>query len=228
MCGRFNLKTESKEIAKVLGFKAKAENVPRFNIAPSQDILIARYDECNQGEIVAVRWGLLPSWVKDPKNSQKPINARADTAPQKPFFRQAFKKRRCLVPANGFYEWRPEGKIKQPFLIHKLNDELFFFAGLFESFISSDGEVIETALILTTDANDKVAQIHNRMPVILPAPYYFPWLNTENTDIDYLSSMLRPYPGDNLEIYPVSTIVNSARNETSACVERLTPEQYRS
>lgn len=225
MCGRFNLKTSSKEIANALGFKTKVLSRPRYNIAPSQDILVARIGHDGEGEIVAMRWGLVPSWIKEPKTSHRPINAKAETASEKPFFRNAFKKRRCLIPVNGFYEWLPTGKQKQPFLVHMRDDSLFFLAGLWEIWVSTKGEVIESTTILTTNANEALARIHDRMPVILPRKHYEPWLDIANQDVANLSSLLQPYPNDVLDIYPVSTLVNSPKNDVPECVEPLNIEE---
>lgn len=218
MCGRFTLVEESSHIAEQLGFALKDSMPKRYNIAPSQYILVARKDEKGQGEVVKLKWGLLPSWVKNAKLSPKPINARAETAFEKPYFRQAFKKRRCLIPANGFYEWQQLPKKKQPFLIHMRDNSLFFMAGLWEHWISPDGEVIESATILTTNANTVAAKVHNRMPIILSRKNFEPWLARENTDAVFLSSLLLPFSSDEMDIFPVSTLVNSPKNDVPECL----------
>jgi len=221
MCGRFNLKTPAKEIAKILGFTTKISARPRYNIAPSQDILAARYDDEGKGEIVALKWGLIPSWVKDLKKAHKPINAKVETVAESPYFRVAIKKRRCLIPANGFYEWQPRGKVKQPYLIHRLDDAVFFFAGLWETWTSNDGEVVETTTILTTDANDLIAPLHNRMPVIMQKASYEPWLDRSNLDPKRVLALLSLYPSKLLEVFPVSTVVNSPKNDIPECIQPL-------
>jgi putative SOS response-associated peptidase YedK len=219
MCGRFMLVDNAEVIAQVLGFPFNETLSVRYNISPSQNILVARHNEQDQGEFALLKWGLIPSWVKDVNKAHKPINAKAETINERPYFRVAFKKRRCLIPTNGFYEWKPEGKIKQPFLIHRPGNELFFFAGLWEYWVSHDGEVIESATIVTTNANQTVAPIHCRMPVILSKKDYEPWLDINNTDSEFLLSMLLPAPNEMLEALKVSTLVNSPKNDNPHCVE---------
>jgi putative SOS response-associated peptidase YedK len=169
---------------------------PRFNVAPTQPIAVIR-----PGELVALRWGLVPSWSKDCKGF---INARAETAAEKPTFRSAFKKRRCLIPADGFYEWQRTKAGKRPYFIRLRDGEPFAFAGLWEG---------ETSAILTTAANDLMRPIHDRMPVILASEDYERWLAEPD------ASVLRPYAADAMMAYPVSTYVNNAKQEGSECIE---------
>lgn len=185
MCGRFNLTDSPEQIALELGLTTELSIKPNYNVAPSQKILAVRQDEDEHNELALFRWGLLPSWIKDLKKSPKPINAKVETVHEKPFFRTAFKKRRCLIPANGFYEWKTVNGQKQPFLIHKKDNSLIYFAGLWENWVSPEGEVIQTAGIITTQAEGVAAKIHDRMPVILSKEIFGNWLDTSNSDTDF-------------------------------------------
>ena len=217
MCGRYTLTTPTDEIAEMLGISHSVLTTPRYNIAPTQDILIARQNEQNQRELVMLRWGLIPAFIKEPKKVVNPINARSESVNEKPFFRGAFRKRRCLIPVDGYYEWQTRGKLKQPYLM-RLKNEVFFLAGFWEAWVSPKGEVIETAAMLTTAANDIVSKVHNRMPVILKPENFSAWLNNTQ-DADSLLSLLVPYESAGMKIYPVSTMVNSGRNESPECIE---------
>lgn len=224
MCGRFNLKTNAYDIASILGFSTAITNEVRYNIAPSQQILAARLGEHGEPELVFLKWGLMPSWAKDLPSTKRPINARCETVFEQPYFRNAIKKRRCLIPANGFYEWRADGKLKKPFLFHAHEHALFFFAGIWERNISGDGEVIETVALITTHANEKTALIHDRMPVILSPLHYREWLNDKN-DRRSLENLLVPYASDKLDVYAVSMLVNSPKNDDEACIFPLTESE---
>lgn len=218
MCGRYTLTTPPDEIAEILGISYSLSTSPRYNIAPTQNILIARLNEQNKRELAMLRWGLIPAFIKDPKKVVNPINARSESVKEKPFFREAFRKRRCLIPVDGYYEWRALGKLKQPYLMRLTTKRVFFLAGIWETWISPEGEVIETAAMLTTAANDIVAKVHDRMPTILKAENFSSWLN-DTQDLDSLSSLFIPYESTGMEIYPVSTRVNSGRNESPECIE---------
>ena len=171
-----------------------------------------------------LRWGLIPSWSKDPSIASRLINARSETVATKPSFRVAFQRRRCLVPADGFYEWKRDEKgdggkgTKTPFWIHMATREPFVFAGLWESWQPDDGATLYTYTILTTEASEDVREIHNRMPVILPDPARSQWLDPAS-DADDLRDLLRPFPSRSLHAHPVSSIVNSPRNDLPECVE---------
>lgn len=219
MCGRYTLTTPADEIAEMLGISHTLSAQPRYNIAPTQNILIARHNEHNERELTMLRWGLIPAFIKDPKKVVKPINARSESVHEKPFFKDAFRQRRCLIPVDGYYEWKALGKVKQPYLM-RLNNKVFFVAGIWETWISQEGEVIETAAMITTSANDIVSKVHDRMPVILKPENFSLWLNNTQ-DVDSLSSLLRPYKNPGMEIYPVSTLVNSGRNESPDCIEAV-------
>jgi putative SOS response-associated peptidase YedK len=222
MCGRFTLRTPAAQIAKqfsaqlALGF----EPAVRFNIAPTQTVAVVRIREKNR-ELAPMRWGLIPSWAKDPKIAYSTINARADTLATKPAFRTAFKKRRCLVVADGFYEWLKQGKVKLPRLYEVDGGRPFAFAGLWEQWWGpdkGDGPPLESCTIITTDANSLARQVHDRMPVILNEGDYTAWLDPENQDGESLRHLLEPFPAERMSVRSVSSYVNNARNEGPDCV----------
>jgi len=164
-----------------------------------------------------LRWGFIPGWAKDMKISYRMINARAETLAQKPAFRTAFNKRRCIIAADGFYEWLHSGKTKQPFFVHMKNGAVFGFAGLWESWNSPEGSTVESCTIITTSANDLVGKIHDRMPVILHPARYEAWLQ-DYTPVQTLQQLLMPYPAEEMETYRVSSEVNSPKNDTMDCI----------
>jgi putative SOS response-associated peptidase YedK len=214
MCGRFTLRASPAEIAGYFEFLRDLTDwdKPRFNIAPTQSILAVRKGD--SGRVPArLRWGLIPSWAKDMKMAASMINARAETVAEKPAYRAAFKRRRCLIPANGFYEWQKDGKLKIPYLISLRSSELFAFAGLWEKWHAPDGNIIESCTVLTTSANELMATIHDRMPVILPPSVYDVWLSPEVEDTEALTELLAQYPADDMQAVRVSDVVNNARNE---------------
>jgi putative SOS response-associated peptidase YedK len=173
-------------------------------------------------ELSLLRWGLVPSWAKDVKIGASLINARADTIASKPAFRSAFKRRRCLIPADGFFEWKKgEGKVKQPFYIRLKKDYPFAFAGLWEHWEGPNNSAIDSCTIVTTDANDTLRPLHDRMPVILHEGDYDRWLETKTDDPTQLCELLKPYPPEELIAFPISTLVNNARNESPQCIEPL-------
>jgi putative SOS response-associated peptidase YedK len=167
-----------------------------------------------------VRWGLIPSWAKDAKIGNKLINARGETVAEKPSFRSAFRKRRCLIPADGFYEWKKLDGGKQPHFIHLRDEEPFAFAGLWEHWTNpDDGEVIESCTIVTTEANALMRTLHDRMPVILPPADYDRWLDPATQDVEGLKELLRPYSSEEMTAYPISAYVNNPRHEGVKCLE---------
>lgn len=197
---------------------------PRYNIAPTQDALvIRRHPETGQRSADMLRWGLLPGWAKDASGGARMINARAETVADKPSFRAAFAKRRCLVPADGFYEWQtlPRGA-RQPWLIARADGDLFSFAGLWEGWRAPDGTIVRSFTIITTEANAGLRPIHERMPVILPPEVYTAWLDPA-TPADDALAMLRPAPDDLLTAYRVSTRVNNVRNDDPECAAPVEP-----
>lgn len=195
-----------------------------YNIAPTQDVVAVRLnsDSLNR-ECVLLRWGLIPSWAKDAKTGSQCINAKAETVAEKPSFRAAFRKRRCLVIADGFYEWRREGDRKQPMWIGRKDRQLFAFAGLWEYWKPAEGNPLETCTIITTEPNEILAPIHNRMPVILAPVSYDQWLDPA-TPADPLKALLRPCPGDEFHAFPVSTLVNNPRNNAPQLLDRMSKE----
>lgn len=219
MCGRFTLTADQDSFEdrfSLTGFDLGW--VPSFNIAPTQEVLTVTNDGSeNRPELM--RWGLVPSWAKDPKIGNRMINARSETLTEKPSFRTAFKRRRCLIPADGFYEWKREGKAKKPMLITANPGGLFAFAGLWETWKQPDGSWLLTCAIITTSANEFMKSIHDRMPVILPRESEASWLDPEEQDTAMLSELLLPYDSDRMEAYEVSTLVNSPRNNFPEVIE---------
>ncbi len=218
MCGRFTLRTPAKEIAQA--FRVTAPDIePRYNIAPSQPVAAVRRKPDREGrELAMLRWGLVPFWADDPQVAYKMINARAETVAKKRAFRKAFAQRRCLIVADGFYEWQKTGEGKQPFLIHMKDDGPFAFAGLWEHW-KGDGEEIESCTIIVTEANNLLKSIHERMPVILAPADYDVWLDPTCEDWDRLQEMLKPFPSSELEAYAVGRAVNNPKNDFEQCVE---------
>ncbi len=223
MCGRFTLRTPADAFAKY--FLAGTVDVcipslkPRFNIAPTQMIAAVRWSQDNQPEFCELRWGLIPSWAKDKKIANALINARGESLGEKPAFRGAFKRRRCAILADGFYEWRRDGKRKRPSYIFAKGHQPFCFAGLWEHW-ESPQETIESATIVTTAANEFLKDLHDRMPVILPAAALRTWLEP-TTDPDSLHDLIRSAPPEFLDRYEVCSDVNSPRTDQSNLIEPL-------
>ena len=225
MCGRYSLTTAPEALRRLFDFDVTPNLEPRYNIAPTQSAPVVRPAADGTGrELAMLRWGLIPSWAKDASIGNKMINARAETVAEKPSFRSAFRHRRCLVPADGFYEWRREGEIRQPFRIGMKGGAPFAFAGLWEHWQSPDGSELETAAILTTNANLALKSIHDRMPVILPPEAYEPWL-APGADHREVANLLCPFPPELILAHPVSTYVNSPRNTGPQCLEAVPPPE---
>jgi putative SOS response-associated peptidase YedK len=206
MCGRYSLHTNPDVIALMFGLSEIPAYQPRYNIAPTAQVLIIK-----QNEAAMVRWGLVPRWAKDPAVGARMNNARAETVAQKPSFREAYRKRRCLIPANGFYEWKLGNGLKQPYYVHPAGTELFAFAGLWERW--QDPHLsLETCAIITTEANEKMATVHDRMPVILDRKDYPRWLAGEE-------GLLHPCSSNVIDIRRVSRAVNNARNDLPELIE---------
>jgi putative SOS response-associated peptidase YedK len=212
MCGRFTLSANAQRLKDFFPLYEIPEIQPRFNIAPTQQVLTVRQEENAKPQAAFLRWGLIPSWATDKKIGASLINARADTVATKPSFRSAFKRRRCLILADGFYEWRKGDKPKQPFHIRLSDGQAFAFAGLWEHW-KGEEPAIDSCTIITTDANDVVRPLHDRMPVILDPRDYARWLDPACADPGVLQEMLRPYAPEQMTAVPVSPYVNSARNE---------------
>lgn len=222
MCGRFNLTANPAELRELFQVELPDDELrPRYNIAPTQDVLAVRVDQQGQREAVMLRWGLVPFWAKDGNIGYRMINARAETVASKPAFRAAFRRRRCLIPATGFYEWqrRDPNQAKQPHNIVRTDGLPYAMAGLWESWQGEDGEPLESCAIITTGANDLVMQLHDRMPVILDAGEYDAWLDPGADDSEHLAKMLQPRPWPDMRAYPVGKILNNARNEDPPCIE---------
>ena len=224
MCGRYTL-TSAPEALRALFHYAEQPNFPpRYNIAPTQPIGIVRLVD-GKRQFALVRWGLLPSWVKDPKTFSLLINARGESAAEKPAFRAAMKRRRCLILADGFYEWQKAGERKRPFFVHGKDGAPLAFAGLWESWQGPNGEELETATIVTTQANKTLAPIHERMPVIVPPDAFDLWLDTAKVDATTAAALIAPAPDNLLEAYEISTAVNRVANDNAKLIEPVVPGQ---
>lgn len=225
MCGRYTLRVSPIELAEIFGALRTIEWSPRYNIAPTQMVAGVRPAEEGDGrELALFKWGLIPSWAKDAKIGSSLINARAETVATKPAFRAAIKKRRCLIPADGFYEWQAVAgqKVKQPYFIGVRDLPVFAFAGLWEYWTSLDGTPVETCTIITTDANELMRTVHTRMPVILDPGDYDLWLDRDRHDPIEVLPLLKQFPAERMQLVPVSTLVNSPRNDRPECVARMT------
>ncbi len=212
MCGRYSLIADIQELARQFQFDGTGfENLPRYNIAPTQQALtVTNREEGRQAQLM--RWGLIPSWAKDASIGNRMINARSETVAQKPSFRTALQRRRCLVLADGFYEWQKVGKGKTPMRIVLRSRQPFAFAGLWEIWKDPEGDLVRSCTIITTEANDLLRPVHPRMPVILPRELEEFWLDGEVTDPAALSDVLVPFQEEEMEVYQVSSLVNKATN----------------
>jgi len=208
MCGRFYLKSNKKKIAKQFGVDSSIETETSYNITPSANCTVVRLNN-NTKEFASLNWGLVPPWAKSDIKI-KPINAKAETLREKPFFRTAFKKQRCIIPVTGFYEWQGSKGNKQPYAIYPLNDDYFGFAGLWEK-----RDELETFTIITTEANSMMKTIHHRMPVILDHNDYDCWLEDGTYDL------LRPCPSEEIGQHPVSSAVNKPSNNNAELIKRI-------
>ena len=216
MCGRFAFYSPSEATAALFGVTTSTEVVPRYNIAPTQFIAAVRRDEQNTPELAMLRWGLVPFWAKDPSIGNRMINARSETVAVKPSFRSAYRKRRCLILADGFYEWRKAADGKTPYFISRADGSPFAFAGLWESWSSKDSdESLESTAIITAAASDFMAQLHQRMPVVIHPDLADRWLDG---DPEMLSEVIENTP--DLRAWPVDRRVNNARNEGAELIDR--------
>jgi putative SOS response-associated peptidase YedK len=228
MCGRYRL-THVERLAEK--FEAvyggdDEELGPRYNIAPTQPVPVVRATDSRR-EITSMRWGLISSWMKDASSTQ--INARSETVLEKPAFRENFERRRCLIPADGFYEWRRSGKLKQPFHFGMKDDSLFAFAGIWDRWKPLKGPILESCAILTTSPNELLRDVHDRMPVILRPEHYSLWLDTPTSASGRLADILLPYDAGAMKRFPVGEWVNDPANETPDCVietAELIPAQH--
>ena len=219
MCGRFTMHHTREQVA--LRFDVQTvEAAPqeRFNIAPTQPVAVVM-EQDDERVLDALQWGLIPAWAKEPGIGNKLINARAETLAEKPSFRQALKKRRCLIPSDGFYEWKKEGTARQPMHIRRIDSDLFAFAGLWEEWKAEDGRPLRTCTIITVAPNEVLLPIHDRMPAILRPEDEAAWLN--ETDTGLLLSLLRPYPAEQMEVFAVSKKVNAPTVDDPALLNSL-------
>ncbi len=224
MCGRYTLRVSPAELAELFGVINQFDWSPRYNIAPTQTVAAVRLFESGDGrELALLKWGLIPFWANDAKIGSNLINARADTVATKPAFRAALKKRRCLIPVDGFYEWQvvPGQKTKQPYFISVRDVPAFAFAGLWEHWTNPEGNRVDSCTIITTDANELMQQVHNRMPVILDPADYERWLDRDQQDPKGVVDLLKQFPAKRMQLVPVSTLVNSPRNEKPECAQPL-------
>lgn len=219
MCGRFTLNKKAKKLAEELPDIEVDEHIePRFNIAPNQPVATVLNDRTHK--MTFTQWGLIPHWAKDPNIAFQTINARCETLLEKPSFKTPFKRKRCLIFADGYYEWRKSARRGQgePMYFRMQNKRAFAFAGLWDEWHDKEGGLIITSTIVTTEANFLTKGIHHRMPVILNAEDYNLWLSYEDKQ-SKLEHLYQPYPSDEMEVYEVSTKVNSTSNDSPACIE---------
>ncbi|HEX9794615.1 MAG TPA: SOS response-associated peptidase [Planctomycetota bacterium] len=233
MCGRFTLHTGGAAIARAFELAVEPALRPRFNVAPTQDVAAVRV-EAGQRRLRMLHWGLLPAWAKDRAMAARMINARSETVAEKPAYRSAFRRRRCLVPADGFYEWRKlEGTgsrpRKEPWLFTLRTGGPFAIAGLWEQWRdpagAPDAPLLESCTLLTTEANSRVAPVHLRMPVILPQEHWAPWLDPALDEPQRLLEMLLPFAAGEMDAWPVSRLVNNARHDAADCLDPVPPER---
>lgn len=219
MCGRFTLTADPNELREMFPWLQIPPNIqPRYNIAPTQPVAVVPND--GENRLNYFIWGLIPSWAKDPAMGSRLINARSETVSEKPAFRAAFRRRRCLIPASGFFEWKSaEGqKSKIPMYIQMKTGKPFAFAGLWERWDSTDGSTIFSCTILTTEPNELMREIHNRMPVILASEAYPLWLDPGEPEANLLKPLLKPYPADEMKAFEVSRLVNKPQNDQPAVI----------
>jgi putative SOS response-associated peptidase YedK len=220
MCGRFTQRAPAERVKKEFQLEEAPSIEARYNIAPTQSVLAIRHSPDGR-EVVMLKWGLIPAWAKDASIGAKLINARSETVDEKPSFREAFKRRRCIIPADGFYEWQRTGGKKQPFYFRFKDDRLFGFAGLWDKWRNADGESIETCSILTTEANAILSKVHDRMPVILDPEAYDLWLDEDVRKQDLRKELLCPFAASEMTSYPVSMAINSPQHQGEQLVQPI-------
>lgn len=220
MCGRFARKSDPRHLAKEFGVAEVPTVEASYNIAPTHDILAVRQGGDGR-EMTLFKWGLVPSWAKEASMGARLINARAETVAEKPSFREAFKKRRCVIPADGFYEWQRRGSRKQPYFFRMKDERPFGFAGLWERWEGGDGEVLDSCTILTTEANEALRPVHDRMPVIIHPEDYELWLGAGERERLTLRELLRPYPSEEMAGHPVGMLVNSPSNRGAELISEV-------
>lgn len=216
MCGRFTLTYNIDAIAKAFHVAPSIQTEPRYNIAPTQDIVALMHN--GEDHLALLRWGLIPAWAKDESIGSNMINARAETLGEKPSFKRLLSGKRCLLVADGFYEWKKEAGGKTPMYITMKDRALFTFAGLWDAWKGPGGELIRTCTIITTQPNDLMASIHNRMPAIIGPEERQEWLDAEQRDTPMLLSLLKPYSTDEMTARPISKLVNNPRNDSAELI----------
>jgi putative SOS response-associated peptidase YedK len=221
MCGRYAITSAPEAIRRLFGYEGNPNFPPRYNVAPTQPVPIVRLAE-GKRQFALVRWGLIPAWVKDPRVFSLLINARGESLADKPAFRNAMRYRRCLFPADGFYEWRRAGERKTPYYVRLKSGGPMAFAGLWESWMGPNGEELETAAIVTTRANRALASIHDRMPVIVEPEAFDFWLDSRKVDATTAAALIAPAREGVLDVYEVSPAVNRAENDIPALIEPVT------
>jgi len=225
MCGRFALWSGREEIEAAFAVRLSAEPQTGYNIAPSREVTAVRASREGNREAAFLRWGLVPSWAKAPDSGYRMINARADTVFQKPAYRTAIRRRRCLIPANAFFEWKRTEKGKQPYLIQVGEGEVFGLAGLWEVWQNREtGETIESCAILTTRPNEAMQELHDRMPVIVSPESHSLWLDPRVGEPDRIAPLLEPYPAEEMRMHPIGREVNNPANDHPSVVRPLESE----
>ncbi len=224
MCGRYALTTPASVLARVFQLTLDFDVTPRYNVAPTQEVIVVRPGGKSRS-LATMRWGLIPSWAKDASIGNRMINARAETVAEKPAFRTALKRRRCIIPASGFFEWQKiDAKRKQPFYLERADGEPLALAGLWESWTDPEGNTVESFTIITTESNEQVSKVHDRMPVILEPESFAAWLDPENQDVTAIQSLLKPAAEGILTMRPVSTLVNKPANDLPEVLRPLDEE----
>jgi putative SOS response-associated peptidase YedK len=224
MCGRFSLTATPEEVAQLLGLDALEAFPPRYNIAPTQPVLMANIDAANNRVATLVRWGLVPTWVKDPKDFTLLLNARSETAATKPSFRNAMRHRRTLIPASGFYEWHRAGDKKQAYWITPSQGNMVMFGGLMETWSSADGGEIDSGCILTTNSNAQLSKIHHRMPVVIKPEDFERWLDCKTQEPRDVAALMEPVEDGFFKAIAVSDLVNKVANSGPQVQKEMTPD----
>jgi putative SOS response-associated peptidase YedK len=224
MCGRYRLTRHREVVEEHFGVEIEGEMSPRYNIAPTQPVATVRQaPDSPKRQFAWMKWGLIPHWAKDASTAFKMINARAETAAEKPAFREALERRRCLVAADGFYEWQKTGKVKQPYCFTLTDEGVFAFAGLWERWRDGEGKLVETCSILTTKPNRLLEDIHDRMPAMLRPEDYEVWLDPGERRVESVLDLIRPFDSTGMKRFAVSTRVNNVNNDDAECVAPSQP-----
>jgi putative SOS response-associated peptidase YedK len=223
VCNRYRLTHSKQYLAERFEAADEIDDHPRYNIAPTQQVLIVRKEHGEKTRhFTTMRWGLIPSWAKDISIGNRTLNARSETVTKTPAFRDSILKKRCLIPADGFYEWQKMGSVKQPFCFEVGEGEVFALAGLWDEWTSPDGEIIESCTILTTGPNSLVAELHDRMPVIVPPEKYGLWLDPDVMDFAAIRDILKPYDANLMRRYPVTRKLNNSKNDDADSAAQIT------